>query len=90
MHPASPLRIARVSRGWTQEELGARAGGLQRKTVFLTETGATTPLPSTRRALAEALGVPEQTIFPHQVQERPLTTDAPANYAEGAAYVSEP
>jgi transcriptional regulator with XRE-family HTH domain len=89
-HRASPLRIARVTRGWSQGELADRAGGLQRKTVFLTETGATTPLPRTRQAIAEALGVAESELWPHDVQKRPLTTDAPAGHAEGAAYVTEP
>lgn len=59
----SPLYLVRHSRRWTQGELARRAG-LTQETVSRLERGLERPRASTRARLAEALGQPEQLLFP--------------------------
>ena len=60
--PPSPLALARFLKGWTQAELGTHAGRSEH-TVKRIEAGATPQL-TTAIALARALGVGVETLFP--------------------------
>ncbi len=51
------LRALREARGWTQEELGRRAGLAGKTTVWRLEAGQHQPAWPTVLALANALGV---------------------------------
>ncbi len=58
-----PLRIFRVTRGLSQQELG-RLAGVNRSTVSRLEAGLEEPLPRTKVALASALEFDVEVIFP--------------------------
>lgn len=51
---ANGLRLARLARRWTLDDLAARAG-VHRVTIYRTEAGRTTPGPGTLRRLVDAL-----------------------------------
>ena len=57
MEPRISLRELRRSRGLSQEALARRAK-VSVRTIFSLEHGSTPGLPSTRRRLMEALGLP--------------------------------
>lgn len=57
------LRLARELRGWSQRELADRAG-LKQAQISRLESGKREPRLSTVRALADALGVDPDRIFP--------------------------
>jgi transcriptional regulator with XRE-family HTH domain len=57
-----PLRLARLTRGWRQEDLAARAG-ISRRYVSLIEAGYV-PAPRVQEQLAGALGLPTDELFP--------------------------
>lgn len=57
------LRLARELRGWSQRELADRAG-LKQAQISRLESGKREPRLSTVRALADALGVDSDRIFP--------------------------
>ncbi len=59
----SALYLFRHGRRWTQGDLARRAG-LTQETVSRLERGLERPRASTRARLAEALGQPEQLLFP--------------------------
>jgi transcriptional regulator with XRE-family HTH domain len=60
---AQPLREIRESKGLSQDDL-ARLSGVAKSTIVDLELGRRKPRPSTRRKLAQALGVrPEEIIF---------------------------
>jgi transcriptional regulator with XRE-family HTH domain len=64
-HPPSPVQILRTAQGLRQTELAARAGiGLNTVRRLEAETGYRPRTAHTRRALADALGVPEEVLFP--------------------------
>ena len=60
---SSPLRVYRVARNWSQSELAERAG-ITRVTVGALERGENEPQLATARALAAALGVSPDELFP--------------------------
>ena len=55
--PESKLALLRKAKGWSQQDLGVRAG-IHAITVSEIERGATDPKQSTLEKLARALGVP--------------------------------
>lgn len=57
------LRLARELREWSQRKLADEAG-LKQAQISRLESGKREPRLSTVRALAEALGVHQDTIFP--------------------------
>ena len=62
--PTLTLRELRLQIAMTERELGS-AAGVSSATVCLIETARTNPLPSTRRAIAAALGVsPSVVVWP--------------------------
>ena len=66
--PANRLLEFRVERDWSQERL-ARKARLHWSAVSRIERGERNPGPRTRKKLAEALGVPEEVLFPQQPEE---------------------
>ena len=56
------LRSLRMARGWSQEQLGERAG-LDRRTISSIELGSRSPLLDHLFLIADALGVPARRIF---------------------------
>lgn len=56
------LRELRTSKGLSQEDL-AHAIGVDRKLIYRTELGTTSPRVDHVFSLAEALGVPESDLF---------------------------
>ena len=62
----SPLRLARLSAGQTQYEL-ARKTEISASRLSLLERGIEAPAAWEIEALADALGVPEATLFPSPV-----------------------
>jgi DNA-binding XRE family transcriptional regulator len=64
-----PLKLARIASGLTQEELGEKAG-VTRRTIGALEAGAS-PRLRTAQALAAALTVPIEQLFPGEVGESP-------------------
>lgn len=62
-HPTSPVRVHRVAQGMSQEALAERAG-VGRNTVSRLERRIHAPTPRTLEALAAALGVDVQQLFP--------------------------
>lgn len=65
---STALRILRVARDWHQAELARRAG-LSREEVSRLERGRHRPQPATAQALADALGVPAEALFPTPTPE---------------------
>lgn len=67
VHPAdgSAFERRRLALGYSRERLGAAAGGISSATVRRVERGLVNPHPSTRVALAQALGCAVADIFPH-------------------------
>lgn len=63
MQSTHPVRAARVARQWSQERL-AREVGVSRETIRQIEAGRTDPRMGTARALADALGLPIDELFP--------------------------
>jgi transcriptional regulator with XRE-family HTH domain len=59
----SPLRIARITRGWTQAEFAKRLS-IDRTTLSRVETGFVKPGPDLRRRIAGVLGIMEESLFP--------------------------
>ncbi len=55
--PLPGLRAARLERGWTQRELGGRAGGMMQQVVSYLEWGDRAARPETVARLASALRV---------------------------------
>jgi transcriptional regulator with XRE-family HTH domain len=54
---ARALRAWRIDRGWSQEELARRAG-VAHRTIYELEAGRRPqPYPSTRKKIADALGI---------------------------------
>jgi transcriptional regulator with XRE-family HTH domain len=62
--PPSPLSLFRFAKGETQNSLASKAG-VARETVSRLERGAT-PQGRTAAAIADALGIAEDLIFPPQ------------------------
>jgi transcriptional regulator with XRE-family HTH domain len=60
---ASPLTLARLARGFSQEELAERAG-IARETISRLETGAASPRLTTARALVRVLDFDLELLFP--------------------------
>jgi transcriptional regulator with XRE-family HTH domain len=60
--PATPTRIYRIARGFSQGDLAARAG-VSRRTVIRLENGGNVHL-DTIAAIAEALGLRVEALFP--------------------------
>jgi len=71
--PVSPIALARFIAGWSQADLGSRAG-VSRETVSAVERGAI-PRLGTARAIAHALDIDITSAFPESEK------DAPANGA---------
>lgn len=61
-HVGTRLRSLRMARGWSQEQLGERAG-LDRRTISSIELGARSPLLDHVFLIADALGVPTRQVF---------------------------
>src|ERR1700749_3807227 len=59
VHPGEWLRQQRVAAGLTQEDLAERSGGSVRAIADLERGRTRKPYPSSMRALARALGLPE-------------------------------
>jgi len=83
----NPLALARFLRGWTQAELGAQAGR-SKDTVKRIEAGAT-PRLTTAVALARALRVSVDVLFPYNDEEAagqrpPATTSTAAGTRDDA------
>lgn len=70
----SALALYRHSAALSQREL-AELAGVGRRTVIRAENGQVWPLPSTRRALAAALGAPVSLVFPLPVDLSELMND---------------
>lgn len=66
--PPSALSLLRLANGWTQAQLGSRAGGLARETVSRIERGAR-PQAATADALSQALGIPADKLFPAKPED---------------------
>jgi transcriptional regulator with XRE-family HTH domain len=66
--PPSAIRTVRLLSGLSQAELAHRAG-LRRETVSRVERGASPQL-RTARALAEALGLDVELLFPREEPHR--------------------
>lgn len=62
---AELVRTERERKGWTLEDL-ATESGLAKATIFRIEKGETLPRGATRRKLADALGVPVETLRQHE------------------------
>lgn len=60
-HFGGRLRDLRMTRGWSQEALGERAG-LDRRTISAIETGRSSPVLDHVWLIADALGVPLRTL----------------------------
>ncbi|WP_203632633.1 helix-turn-helix transcriptional regulator [Lacticaseibacillus suibinensis] len=56
------LKMLRVQRGLTQDELGKKVG-LSGKAVAAWEQGRNTPKPSTMQRIEDFFGVPKEEIF---------------------------
>lgn len=65
---ANRLQEFRVKRDWSQDRL-ARKARIHYSTVSRIERGERIPGPRTRYKLAEALGVPEDVLFPEDERE---------------------
>jgi transcriptional regulator with XRE-family HTH domain len=61
--PRETMRILRVAKNLSQQEL-ADAAGISRRSVFLIENGLRPPRRRTRIALADALCAVESYLFP--------------------------
>lgn len=59
----TPLRLLRLTEGFTQEALAAKAC-VAPDTVSDAERGLRTPLRATAAAIADALGYPPEAVFP--------------------------
>jgi len=59
--PPGPVRLARLTRGWRQQDLAARAA-ISRRYVSLIEAGYT-PAPHVQEQLAAALGCTVDDLF---------------------------
>lgn len=59
----APLKVLRVLHGDRQIDLAARAG-VSRETISRSETGTTRPRPETAAAIANAVGVSADVLFP--------------------------
>lgn len=62
--PLTALEIHRRAAGLSRERLGQRAGAISSATIKRIERGLVNPHPSTRVALATALGCEEDELFP--------------------------
>ncbi len=58
----------RTGKGWSQEELAHRAR-ISNMTVYRIEKGVHTPFRITQDAIARALGLPTEIVFPESVEE---------------------
>lgn len=86
-HPTvTPLRILRVARGLSQEELARRAG-VNRSTVSRLEQGQEEPLRATQTVLADALGYPVALIFPQNDLDPEASRAESQKLASGVATV---
>jgi len=56
------ITVERRKRGWTQAELGLRAG-IDTPTINRLENGAIKPYPGWKKKLSMALGVAENVLF---------------------------
>jgi transcriptional regulator with XRE-family HTH domain len=63
MFTPTPLRIARLSKGLSQHELGAMAGISQTHVSYLEREARRPARMVIPRRIAEALGVPEDSLF---------------------------
>lgn len=72
------MRSLRTLTGWSQTELGNRAGGLGQVKISLIERGKS-PTPDEARQIAAAFGVPVGWVFPeHAALEKvPAPPDEP-------------
>lgn len=57
-HIGTRIRALRMGKGWSQEKLGERAGGLDRRTISSIELGTRSPLMDHMILIANALQVP--------------------------------
>lgn len=65
------VRDLREARGWTQAELGERAGGMAHQSVAKYERGASEPTWSVVIRLADALGVPTDELIDREMMPPP-------------------
>ncbi len=70
------IRKLRVQRGWTQKELGLRAG-IEGKNVSSYETGHLNPSARTLQRFAEALGVTAEDLLAESPKEPALAVEDP-------------
>lgn len=68
---------ARLRKGWSQSELGRRAG-LHSSVISRIESGETIGLPATRLAIAEALELDIGDITEMPTDEKPSASSRPA------------
>lgn len=61
MTVADLIRTHREGKGWTQDQLAENAD-LEKSTVYRIEKGDSSPRGATRRKLADALGIPIETL----------------------------
>ena len=78
----SPLRLVRIARGLSQDEL-ARLAGVNRSTVSRLEQGHEEPQRATKAVLAAALAFPAEKLFPEDDRDPastgPLVTTTSAS-----------
>lgn len=75
------VRKMRKAKGWSQEELGQRAGGINKETIYRIELGGN-PRLDTLFKIAEALGVSPERLFPQLAQFETGGDIAPQEEAE--------
>jgi transcriptional regulator with XRE-family HTH domain len=69
-NPNTQLKRARLAHGWTQRDLAAATGGsVSQASIARLEAGRAEPRPSTRAAIARALGVDQFALFPIEEEE---------------------
>jgi transcriptional regulator with XRE-family HTH domain len=85
---ASPLYRLRSARGWSIEELAARAG-ISPRTIYNAEVGARQPQRATRRVLALALGCSPEDLKTSDAGA-PTTDASPAGRARLASKLARP
>ena len=54
---AHQVKMNRMARGWTQKELGRRAGGIMQNAISRIESGAANPTMATLVSIAHALDI---------------------------------
>lgn len=83
------IRILRIEKGWSQAELAA-ACGLNRNSIYKYEKNESMPRMPKVRAIAEALGVPMDTLFTGQLETTRLTAQMEPALERGTAMPAPP